>query len=271
MKPDAAAMFDSHCHLQMQAFSGDLPTALERARQDGLEGAVVIGMDPPSSRQAIDLANRHEGVYATVGVHPHDASRLDADALQALREMAREPGVVAIGETGLDFYRNLSPAAAQQRAFREQLALADEVGLPVVIHSRQANEDTFAILREWATSKPRNGPLGVLHCFAGDARLAEQYAHLGFMLSFAGNVTYPNARRLQAVAAGVPLESLLVETDCPFLPPQSHRGRRCEPVHLRETIEFIATLRSVDTKAIATATTANARRLYRLEGKTGRS
>jgi TatD DNase family protein len=267
MKPDAAAMFDSHCHLQMPVFAGDLPAVLERARQEGLEGAAVIGMDVPSSRQAIGLAARHEGVYATVGVHPHEAKHLDADALEALREMAREPRVVAIGETGLDFYRNLSPPAAQRKAFREQLTLADEVGLPVVIHSRQANEDTFAILREWATLKARNGPVGVLHCFAGDARLAEQYTHLGFMLSFAGNVTYQNARRLQAVAAGASLESLLVETDCPFLPPQSHRGRRCEPVHLRETIEFIANLRSVEANAVAMATAANARRLYRLEGK----
>jgi TatD DNase family protein len=202
-----------------------------------------------------------------VGVHPHDASCLDADALQTLREMAREPGVVAIGETGLDFYRNLSPPAAQQKAFREQLALADEVDLPVVIHSRQASEETFAILREWAAGNRRDGSLGVLHCFAGDATLAGEYAQLGFMLSFAGNVTYPNARRMQAVVASVPLESLLVETDCPFLSPQRHRGRRCEPAYLRETIEFVAALRGVDANAIAAATTANAKRLYRIEAE----
>ena len=272
MKHDAAPMFDSHCHLQMPVFAGDRPAVLERARQEGLEGAVVIGMDVPSSRQAIDLANRHEGVYATVGMHPHDASCLDAVALQALREMAREPRVVAIGETGLDFYRNLSPPAVQQRAFREQLALADEVGLPVVIHSRQANQETPVILREWARDKPHGAaPLGVLHCFAGDAKLAEQYADLGFMLSFAGNVTYPNAGRLQAVAASVPVENLLVETDCPFLPPQDHRGRRCEPAHLRETLQFVAGLRGIDVDKLAATTTANARRLYRLEGKAERA
>jgi TatD DNase family protein len=270
MKADAVAMFDSHCHLQMPDFAGDLPEVLERARAQGLEGTVIIGMDPPSSGQAIDLANRH-GVYAAVGVHPHDASCLDADALQALREMAHEPRVVAIGETGLDFYRSLSPPAVQRRAFREELALADEADLPVVIHSRQANEDTFAVLREWAISKRRSAPVGVLHCFAGEAARAAEYTKLGFMLSFAGNVTYPNARRTQSVAAGVPLDSLLVETDCPFLPPQSHRGRRCEPVYLRETIEFIAGLRGVGADVIAQATTVNAKRLYRLEGKTGRS
>jgi TatD DNase family protein len=137
----------------------------------------------------------------------------------------------------------------------------------VVVHSRQADQETFAVLRDWAKGRHPNGPLGVLHCFAGDMDLAIEYAQLGFMLSIAGNVTYPNARRLQAVAAGVPLEHLLVETDCPFLPPQSQRGRRSEPAHVRETIEFIASLRGVEAGLIAAATTANARRLYRLESE----
>jgi len=269
MNRKTAAMFDSHCHLQMPVFAGDLPAVLDRARQEGLEGAVVIGMDVASSRNAVDLANRYEDVYATVGMHPHDASCLDTDAFQALLEMAQEPGVVAIGETGLDFYRNLSAPALQQKAFREQLGLADELGLPVVIHSRQANEDSFAVLREWASGKhDRSQPLGVLHCYAGDAKLAEEYADLGFMLSFAGNVTYPNAGRLQAVAASVSLDYLVVETDCPFLSPQGHRGRRCEPVHLRETLQFMADLRGIDADALASATTANAKRLYRLESGT---
>jgi TatD DNase family protein len=260
-------MFDSHCHLQMPVFAGDLPDVLERARQDGLEGSVVIGMDVPSSRQAINLAARHDALYATVGVHPHDASCVDAEGLDALHTMAREPRVVAIGETGLDFYRNLSAPAAQRRAFREQLALAQELDLPVVIHSRQAQQETFAILKEWASGQRRAKPLGVLHCYAGDADLAGQYALLGFMISFAGNVTYPNARRLQSVAAQAPLEQLLVETDCPFLPPQSRRGRRCEPAHLRETLEFIAGHRNSSFEDLAAATTANARRLYRLDSK----
>ena len=267
MKRDAAPMFDSHCHLQMATFKGDLPAVLERARRDGLQSAVVIGMDVPTSRQAADLAARHEGLYATAGVHPHDASCVDAEVMESLREMAGEPRVVAIGETGLDFYRNLSPPAVQRRAFREQLALAGELDLPVVVHSRQADQETFAVLREWAADKRRNGPLGVLHCFAGDTNLAAEYTQLGFMLSMAGNVTYPNAKRLQAVAASVPLEHLLVETDCPFLPPESHRGRRCEPAHVRETIEFIAALRGADSDEIAAVTTANARHLYGLEGQ----
>ncbi len=258
-------LFDSHCHLQMPAFASDLPEVLERARQEGWEASVVIGMDVPSSRQAIDLASRYEGLYATVGMHPHDASCLDEEALVALRALAKEPRVVAIGETGLDFYRNLSAPALQRKAFREELALASEVDLPVVIHSRQAQEETFAILRDWADGQPEaRKPFGVLHCFAGDSVLAEAYVGLGFMISFAGNVTYPNARRLQAATASVPLDGLLVETDCPFLAPQSRRGRRCEPAHLRETVESVAGLRGSSVAEVAGATAANARRLYRL-------
>jgi len=258
-------LFDSHCHLQMPAFASDLPDVLERARQDGWEASVVIGMDVPSSRQAVELAFRYEGLYATVGMHPHDASRLDAEALAALRTLAKEPRVVAIGETGLDFYRNLSAPALQRKAFREQLALAAEVDLPVVIHARQAQEETFAILRDWSGGQPEaRKPFGVLHCFAGDAALAQAYIELGFMISIAGNVTYPNARKLQAAAASAPSESILVETDCPFLAPQSRRGRRCEPAHIRETVEFIAGLRGSSVDEVAGATAANARRLYRL-------
>jgi TatD DNase family protein len=271
MKANHIPMFDSHSHLQMAAFAGDLPKLLEEARADGFQGTVVIGMDVPSSRQAIDLAGRYSDIYAAVGVHPHDAACVDADVLQSLREMIREPGVVAVGETGLDLYRNLSPAAAQRRAFREQLALANEADLPVVIHSRQANEETLHILRKWAGEKRRETPVGVLHCFAGNRELAGEYVKLGFMISFAGNVTYPNARRLQQTVVEVPLENLLVETDAPFLPPQSHRGRRCEPSHIRETIEFIAGLRGVSAAEIGEATAANAERIYRLKERTGKA
>ncbi len=265
MKSNAFSMFDSHSHLQMAVFASDLPDVIERAERDGLEGLVVIGMDVPSSRQAIDLAQQYENVYATVGVHPHDAGCLDPDTLLSLAEMARGLRVVAIGETGLDFYRNLSRPAAQRRAFLDQLALADEVGLPVVIHSRQASEETLAILRDWAGSKKREAPIGVVHCFSADAALAAEYVKAGFMVSFAGNVTYPNAKRMKPAVCGVPLDSLLVETDCPFLAPQSHRGRRCEPAYVRETIEFIAGLRGTAAEEVAKVTAANAKRLYRLD------
>ena len=260
------ALFDSHSHLQEKDFDKDLAAALERARRDGVTGGVVVGMDVASSGQAVELATRYDGLYAGVGLHPHEARHLDSGVLQGLRELARQPRVVAIGETGLDFYRDRSPREAQERAFREQLALAEELDLPVIIHARQAQQETLAILREWAGKHPpTEQPLGVLHCFAGDLALAEEYIDMGFMISLAGNVTYPNARPLQAVAAATPLERLLVETDCPFLPPQGHRGRRCEPAHLRETAAFVAALRDSSFDAVAAATTANAKRLYRLE------
>jgi TatD DNase family protein len=198
-------------------------------------------------------------------MHPHDASCLDEEALAALRTLTKEPRVVAIGETGLDFYRNLSAPVLQRKAFQEQLALASEVELPVVIHARQAQEETFAIVRDWAEGQPEaRKPFGVLHCFAGDSALAQAYVELGFMISIAGNVTYPNAKKLQTAAASAPLESMLIETDCPFLAPQSQRGRRCEPAHLRQTVEFVAGLRGSSVDEVASATAANARRLYRL-------
>ena len=262
-------MFDSHCHLQMPAFAKDLPAVLDRARGVGLQGIVVIGMDIPTSEQAVELAARHEGVYASVGVHPHDAKLVDGRVLDALRELARRPRVVALGETGLDFYRNLSPREAQVKAFKEQLALAAELDLPVIIHARDSMAETFAVLRDWATARGGSAtnerPLGVLHCFAGDLAMARQCVELGFMISMAGNVTYPAATRLQQVAAGLPLQHLLTETDCPFLPPQSRRGERCEPYHLHETVAYIAALRNVRPDEVAEKTAANARRLYRLD------
>ncbi len=261
-------LFDSHSHLQLSAFAEDRQAVLDRARQAGVVGAVVVGIDAASSEDAIELAARHDGLYATIGFHPHDAKRLDGRALRLLRELARRPKVVALGEIGLDFYRNLSPAKAQVQAFRDQLNLAAETKLPVVIHSRQADKQTYAVLRDWLADlggePPQGLPWGVLHCFSGDLEAAHQYIEMGFLVSIAGNVTYPNAGRLQSVAAALPLEHLMLETDCPFLTPQSHRGKRCEPSHLPETAAQVAALKGASVEEVARATTANAERLYRL-------
>jgi TatD DNase family protein len=261
---------DSHTHLQLRAFAKDRQAALDRAREAGVAEMVVVGIDGKGSREAVALAARQEGLYAAVGFHPHEAKLVDGEALRLVRELAAAPGVVALGEVGLDFYRDLSPREAQARAFREQLELATELGLPVIIHSREAAAETYAVLREWRAGAgdvpPLDKPLGVLHCFSGDLAAARRYVEMGFMISVAGNVTYPNATRLQAVAAALPLEHLIVETDCPFLAPQSHRGRRCEPSYLTETVDKIAALRNVNSQAVAAATRENARRLYRLTG-----
>ena len=264
-------LFDSHTHLQLRAFAKDRQAALDRARESGVAEMVVVGIDGTGSREAVALAARQEGVYAAVGFHPHEAKLVDGEALRLVRELAAAPGVVALGEVGLDFYRDLSPREAQARAFREQLELAAELGLPVIIHSREAAAETYVVLRDWlASAGPSlDKPVGVLHCFSGDPAAAQRYVEMGFMISVAGNVTYPNAMRLQSVAAALPLEHLIVETDCPFLAPQSHRGGRCEPSYLTETVDKIAALRNVSHQAVAAATRENARRLYRLTGSPG--
>ncbi len=263
-------LFDSHTHLQLRAFARDRQAALDRAREAGVAEMVVVGIDGTGSREAVALAAREDGVYAAIGWHPHEARLVDGEALRLLRELAAAPSVMAVGEIGLDFYRNLSPREAQARAFREQLDLASELGLPVIIHSREAAAETYAVLRDWLAEGPRpEEPVGVLHCFSGDLAAAQRYVEMGFMISLAGNVTYPNATHLQAVAAALPLEHLTVETDCPFLAPQSHRGGRCEPSYLTETVDKIAALRNVSPQAVAAATRENARRLYRLAGSPG--
>lgn len=230
---------------------------------------VVVGMDSADDQEALILAAQREEIHAAIGFHPHEAKHLNGEALRMLRELAASPEVVAVGEIGLDFYRNLSPRADQVRAFREQLDLAAELKLPVIIHSREAQAETYAVLLDWTTSGREGSlpdrPLGVMHCFSGDIQMAQRYIELGFLISIAGNVTYPNAKRLQSVATTVPLEHLVVETDCPFLPPQEYRGERCEPSYVNETVDQVAALRNVGRQAIAAATTENARRLYRLD------
>jgi TatD DNase family protein len=263
-------MFDSHCHLQMRAFSRDRLSVWERACKAGLEGAIVIGMDVQTSGQAIEIAEQFSDVYASVGLHPHDAKLLDDEAMRSLRELAGQPEIVAIGETGLDFYRNLSPKEDQFQAFKWQLALAAELDLPIVVHEREARRETFAVLRDWAPGRKASlakGPIGVMHCFAGDAALAQEYIALGFMISIAGNVTYPNAYRQQSVATDTPLDWLVLETDAPYLPPEGRRGRRNEPSLLRETVDFVAGLRRISHERLAEATTMNARRLFRLDSR----
>jgi TatD DNase family protein len=262
------ALFDSHTHLQLPAFAKDRAAVLGRARAAGVTGMIVVGMDDADSQEALILAAQHEEIHAAIGFHPHEAKHLNREALRMLRELAASPEVIALGEIGLDFYRDLSPRETQSRAFREQLELAAELKLPVIIHSREAQAETYAILRDWTESAGKStlpSPVGVMHCFSGDLELAQRYIEMEFLISVAGNVTYPNANRLQAVASALPLEYLLVETDCPFLPTQEHRGARCEPSYLSETVDQIAALRNVSRQAVAAATTENARRLYRLD------
>jgi TatD DNase family protein len=267
-------LIDTHAHLDFPQFDADRPQVIERAVTTGVTTIVDVGADLASSRRAVDLAERVDLVYAAVGVHPHDAKSLDGTTLAALRDLAQRPKVVAVGEIGLDYYRNLSPHEAQRRAFQAQLAWAARLGKPVIIHDRDAHDELLEILADWAAglgNSPLAGSgngadarLGVLHTFSGDRAMAERAIDLGFYISISGPVTYKNARRLPGVVAALPLDRLLVETDCPFLAPHPHRGERNEPAYVRLVAERVAALRGMALDDLASATTANARRLFGL-------
>lgn len=261
-------LVDTHAHLQFDAFDDDRDATLQRAREAGLLAIVNVGTGLESSAAAIDLAERHDWLYATAGVHPHDAESLHRSDPYLLRAYAMHSRTVALGETGLDYHRMLSSREAQIAVFRAHLIIAADLGLPVVVHSREAADDTWAVLSEWAGGLGREERdsriLGVMHCFDGDAALALRYVALGFVISIPGPVTYPKAGQRREVARQVPLEALVAETDCPYLAPQSHRGRRNEPAYLVETVRCIAELRGETPARVARATAENAARLFRL-------
>jgi TatD DNase family protein len=244
----------------MPDFAEDCAEVLDRAGRDGIEHVVVIGFDLASSRAAIALAEQHARVFVSVGIHPHDASSVDDSAGEELRRLARHPKVVAVGETGLDFYRNLSPRPEQFGAFYLHLDVAEELGLPVVIHDREAHEDTLKVL----SKRAKNLVGGVLHCFSGDTRLAETALDWGFYISLAGPLTYPNANALRSVARQLPLESIVIETDAPYLTPQPRRGTRNEPAFVRFVADELARIKELHINDIDRITTLNARRLFGL-------
>ena len=257
-------MIDTHAHLDLPDFAGDLEAALERAAEAGVTRIVTVGMDLPSSRNAVELAARFPCVYAAVGFHPHEAAKFDEAALAELDELSRRPKVVAIGEIGLDYHRNRSPQPAQRQAFQRQLELAAARRLPVIVHSRDALDDTWVVLSAWARNgEARVGGVGVVHCFSGTVDAAREYGRLGLLVSLAGPITYANAGRAVAVARETPLELLVVETDCPFLAPVPYRGRRSEPAHVRLTVEKIARVRGEPPELVAAQTAHNAERLFR--------
>lgn len=244
----------------MEEFELDREAVVERARTIGVELFIVVGYSLESSRKAIQLAEAFDDMYATVGVHPHGAKDYNDEAEKILRELAQHPKVVAIGETGLDFYRNLSPRPKQEEAFRRQIRLAKAIGLPLVIHDREAHKEVARILQEEQAEEVG----GVLHCFSGDLAFASAAWEMGFYTSIAGPITYPKTGHLPEVVVKAPLERLLLETDCPYLPPQPYRGRRNEPAYLPFTAEAVAQIRGLTTSELAYLTTENTRRLFRL-------
>lgn len=259
-----AHLVDTHCHLDARQFAGEpLATVLERAAAAGVTRVVTIGTDLRSSQTAVALAEAHPAVRATVGVDPNDLVGFSDTTLAELAELGDRSAVVAIGEIGLDYRWLRSPPDAQQPAFRAQLDLARRLELPVVIHSRSADEDTAAILLEWAHGGRQNGrPLGVMHCFAGDLALGERLVDAGFLISLSGVVTYRNAVRTHQVAAGLPDEAIVLETDAPYLAPDPYRGQRNEPARVRLIAERVAELRGASLSDLARHTSANAARLF---------
>jgi TatD DNase family protein len=264
-------LVDSHCHLDESHFDPDREAVIVRAAEQGVTRLVNPGVDLSSSRAAAALARRHSGVYAAVGIHPHDAKTLDAAALVRLKALAQAHKNVAIGEIGLDYYRNLSPRDVQRRAFEAQLELAGELGLPVIVHDRDAHDDVLAILSHWSSSlharrSTPSGRMGVLHSFSGDAALAERALALGFYIGISGPVTYRNADRLREVVCAVPLERLLVETDAPYLTPHPHRGERNEPAYVRWVAQAVADAKRLTLEQVAVQTCENAAGLFGLTG-----
>jgi TatD DNase family protein len=252
-------LIDSHAHLDFPQFDGDLEAVIARAREAGLVAIVNAGAGLESSRASVALADRVDFIYTTVGIHPHDAKTANRAALTELRALAQHPKVVAVGEIGLDYYRDLSPRPVQRRAFADQLALAADLELPVVIHSRDAHDDVLDILRDW------NG-IGVMHSYAAGSERLDDVLEMGFYISISGPVTFKKAERLREVAAKVPSNRLLIETDCPYLTPEPHRGKRNQPAYVRYVAQTIAQARNVTPRKIALATTDNARRLFGIDG-----
>ena len=255
----STVIVDAHAHLQWASFDNDREEVISRAREAGVECIVNIGFDVVGSRKGIELAETHEGLYATVGIHPHNASRFDRNVLDELRKLSEHPKVVAIGEIGLDYYRNLSPRTAQRRAFEAQLSFAEELGLPVVIHDRDAHNDTLKIL-----AKFKGRLSGIMHCFSGSREMAEQCVESGFYISFAGPVTFPSSHKLQTIAKWIDLNKILLETDSPWLAPQEMRGQRNEPAYLLFTARKIAELRKIPFVELAEATTKSAKEIFQL-------
>jgi TatD DNase family protein len=250
-------VIDTHCHLDMLE---DVPDALERMRAAGIARAVTIGVDLASSEWAVEAASRHEEVFATVGLHPHDAKDRTDALMGRLAELAADPRVVGVGEAGLDYHYDNSPRARQREVFAEQIRLANQAGKPLVIHSREAWDDTFAILE--AEGVPERL---VFHCFSGGPAEAERALSLGAVLSFSGVVSFRNAEDLRAAARMAPLDRIVIETDSPFLTPVPHRGKRNEPAFVIHVAEALAAAKDLPFEEVAQATTATATRLFDLD------
>jgi TatD DNase family protein len=255
-------LIDSHAHIQGKEYAGEAEAVISRAREAGVEKIIVVGGagDLSSNQAAVALADCYENLYATVGMHPHDAKDVGEEELEKLQELTTRPKVIAVGETGLDFYYNHSPHNIQRDVFIRFICMARETGLPLVVHERDAHKDVAEFLRREGAGKIN----GVIHCFTGDYEAARNYLDLGFYLSFTGIITFKNAQPLREVLRKVPLERMFVETDSPYLTPVPYRGKRNEPAYVRFVAETIAKIKDLTLDEVARVTTQNVRELFRI-------
>lgn len=257
-------LIDTHVHLDDARYESDRAAMIDRAREAGVDSMITIGCDLVTSQAAVALAHQYPFVYASIGVHPHEVKHIADGWYDTFRQLARDSKVVAYGEIGLDYHYNHSDPELQRARFREQIQLARELKLPVIIHTREAQDDTIRILKEERASEIG----GVFHCFSGDAWLAKDAIELGFYLSFSGILTFQNAAMLRDIAKTVPTDRLLIETDCPYLTPVPHRGKRNEPAYVKHVAELLATITSGGTiltaEDMGRRTSENARRLFKI-------
>lgn len=251
-------LIDTHAHLNFSNFADTTPQhIIERAKNAGVTKIINIGADLKTSQESVELAKQFSEIYATVGIHPHDAQSVNDNAISQLKELAKNTKVVAIGEIGLDYFKYDGNRDIQKNAFRKLLTLAKELDLPVIIHDRDAHADILTILKETKITK------GVVHCFSGDIEFATKILDLGFLISFTGNITFPKAQNLQDVVKFVPLNKLMVETDCPFLAPVPHRGKRNEPAYVIEIAKIISKIKNISLEKIANITSKTALQFFK--------
>ncbi|WHY61908.1 TatD family hydrolase [Cytobacillus firmus] len=250
--------FDTHAHLNAEQYNEDLQEVIDRALSEGVSNIVVVGFDRPTIEKAMELTEQYEFIYACVGWHPVDAIDMTEEDLLWIEELSSHPKVVALGEMGLDYYWDKSPKDIQKEVFRKQIRLAKKVKLPIVIHNRDATSDIVEILKEEGAGEVG----GIMHCFSGSPEIAQECVDMNFYISLGGPVTFKNAKKPKEVADVIPLEKLLIETDCPYLTPHPHRGKRNEPSYVKLVAEQIAEIKGLSTEEVAQATTENAKKLF---------
>jgi len=249
-------LIDTHCHIQFKPLSDDVNGVIDRAKKEGVNKLIVVGCDMESSKRAVDLAEKYDNIFAVIGIHPQDSKKLTEQMWTELCELATHKKVVAIGETGLDYFKEYSPKDTQKTVFKKHIKLALELDKPLVIHNRDADEDSLSILKELGAKKV------VFHCYSSDVTFARKVWMAGYMTSFTGNITYPNAQNLRDVIAECPLDAIMVETDCPYLSPQKYRGGTNEPSYVIEVALQISHTKNMPFPEVADITTKNAEEFF---------